>query len=70
MELLETMAGFLIQTTGTLKLEDDLKTTNWLRRMTSYELQEVMEAQLNQQLARNKTIKIQRKTFTIVSITL
>ena len=32
MELLETMAGFLIQTTGTLKLEDDLKTTNWLRR--------------------------------------
>ena len=28
MELLETMAGFLIQTTGTLKLEDDLKTTN------------------------------------------
>ena len=32
MELLETMAGFLIQTTGALKLEDDLKTTNWLRR--------------------------------------
>ena len=28
MELLETMAGFLIQTTGALKLEDDLKTTN------------------------------------------
>ena len=30
-----SIAGFVIHTTGTLKLEDGLKTTNWLRRRSA-----------------------------------
>ena len=44
-----SMAGFLIQTTGTLKLEDGLKNTNRLRRRPARKnKKEIMEAQLYQ----------------------
>ena len=59
------LAGLFIQTTGTLKLEDDMKTTNWQRRRPVMNYRKLWSywAQLNSTACQKQVYQDSKKIF-------